>query len=126
MTIKAIATEADDSQEQPEIKQLSWEKAKYLEKLQRRVMRVQQRLGDTSLSDEEYMRAEELADHLTSEMESMIAGHIISVPQSWLAYGVKHTPDWNQPGSLGVLERARVIELMKLVNGVKADEDAKN
>lgn len=113
--------------DQPVLKPLSWQQAKHMDKVQRRLGRKQAQLAQ-AVTDEEYERLEAELDEAYMEAQRMVAKAVVSIPASWLHEDAPlyANIDWDDPTSLDYLKSNQMTLLVRLVTGAAQEESAKN
>jgi hypothetical protein len=77
----------------------------------KRLMRMDAKTSDASLSDDEFEAALDAYQAHMERIEAHICRVLVDVPRDWLMPDAPATLDWSQPDSLGWLRHDKFLQL---------------
>lgn len=117
-----------ENNDQPVLQPLSWKKLKEVNRAQRLVIRAQSKMGAAYEADNDELidEAEAAYENAMTDLQSLIAKAVVTVPPSWISHDAPTDIQWGTAEALEYLQHDKMKLLVKIVTGQEADTDAKN
>lgn len=112
------------------LKDISWESVKYIDRLNRDLVRLQNHLSNLNgdATEEEIDEAEKRLEIKMGQIQAAMGKNILQIPRSWLAEDAPPDDKLNfaDGSALNYVKRSAMRQIILATNGEEADTDAKN